>query len=198
MPSILDVIRRGDLGALRSMPALDPRGSDAQLCTAMLSYACTYKQAAVAQWLIEQGSEVNDTNSNGSTALHAASYSGECVGLLLAAGAVVDKATPMDDARFPGVTALYVASECGLMGSSPFEAAQIINFNEHLKELSQAYRKAIPYGTDPSEVAEAVADFFDNCCCLLYSYPPPCLCARSWRVVARCRVLLPETLYRNY
>ena len=56
----------------------------------------------------------------------------------------------------------YVASECGLMGSSPFEAAQIINFNEHLKELSQAYRKAIPYGTDPSEVAEAVADFFDN------------------------------------
>ena len=29
-------------------------------------------------------------------------------------------------------------------------------------------------------------------------YPPPCLCARSWRVVASCRVLLPETLYRNY
>ena len=33
---------------------------------------------------------------------------------------------------------------------------------------------------------------------LRYKYPPPCLCARSWRVVTRCRVLLPETLYRNY
>ena len=33
---------------------------------------------------------------------------------------------------------------------------------------------------------------------IYYIYPPPCLCARSWRVVARCRVLLPETLYRNY
>ena len=32
----------------------------------------------------------------------------------------------------------------------------------------------------------------------MFIYPPPCLCARSWRVVTRGRVLLPETLYRNY
>ena len=54
----------------------------------------------------------------------------------------------------------YVASECGLMGTSSFEAAQIVNFNEHLNELNAAYRKAHPYGTEPDE--EKIKDFFEN------------------------------------
>lgn len=40
----------------------------------------------------------------------------------------------------------YVASECGLMGSSSFEAAQIISITEHLKELSTAYRGLVSLG----------------------------------------------------
>jgi len=54
----------------------------------------------------------------------------------------------------------FVASECGLMGSNTFETAQIISFAEHLKELSDSYRKLVPYGTEPSE--ENVTKFFDS------------------------------------
>jgi hypothetical protein len=49
----------------------------------------------------------------------------------------------------------YIASECGLMGSSTFEAAKIIEFGEHLKELHMAFRKLVPYGSEPK--AEALA-----------------------------------------
>ena len=54
----------------------------------------------------------------------------------------------------------YIASECGLMGSSTFEAAKIIEFGEHLKELQMAFRKLVPYGSEPKE--EALATFFDS------------------------------------
>jgi hypothetical protein len=54
----------------------------------------------------------------------------------------------------------YIASECGLMGSSTFEAAKIIEFGEHLKELHMAFRKLVPYGSEPK--AEALANFFDS------------------------------------
>ena len=54
----------------------------------------------------------------------------------------------------------YVASECGLMGSNTFEAAQILSFAEHIRELMEAYRKLVPYGQVPTE--EAVNKFFDS------------------------------------
>lgn len=63
----------------------------------------------------------------------------------------------------------FVASECGLMGTSPFEAAQIINFQEHIKELVTAYRSACPYGTEPDEAK--LADFFDNAAADDYAGP---------------------------
>lgn len=58
-----------------------------------------------------------------------------------------------------GAINFYVASECGLMGSSLFEAAQILSFVEHLAELKAAYVKLVPWGSKPS--AEAEAAFFD-------------------------------------
>eukprot|EP00602_Paraphysomonas_sp_CaronLab_P006794 CAMPEP_0185017856 /NCGR_PEP_ID=MMETSP1103-20130426/732_1 /TAXON_ID=36769 /ORGANISM="Paraphysomonas bandaiensis, Strain Caron Lab Isolate" /LENGTH=228 /DNA_ID=CAMNT_0027547451 /DNA_START=59 /DNA_END=742 /DNA_ORIENTATION=- len=43
----------------------------------------------------------------------------------------------------------YVATECGLMGSSTLEGAQIIAICEHLKELMDAYRTLLPWGQEP-------------------------------------------------
>ena len=54
----------------------------------------------------------------------------------------------------------YIASECGLMGSSTFEAAKIIEFSEHIKELNTAFRALVPWGSTPSE--EKMAIFFDS------------------------------------
>jgi glutathione S-transferase len=54
----------------------------------------------------------------------------------------------------------YVAGVTGLNGATPVEAAQILAFSEHLKELDQAYRKLCPYGTEPTEAANAT--FFDS------------------------------------
>jgi hypothetical protein len=54
----------------------------------------------------------------------------------------------------------YVASECGLIGSNTFEAAQILSFAEHIRELNEAHRKLVPYGQVPSE--EAINKFFDS------------------------------------
>lgn len=54
----------------------------------------------------------------------------------------------------------YVAQHTGLLGSSPAEAAQIIAFTEHLRELNQAFRALVPYGTEPTEAA--MAAFFDD------------------------------------
>jgi glutathione S-transferase len=45
----------------------------------------------------------------------------------------------------------FIASECGLMGTSSYEAAMIISTAEHLKEMMQAYLKIVPWGTQPSE-----------------------------------------------
>ena len=52
-----------------------------------------------------------------------------------------------------------VASECGLMGSSTFDAGHIIGLSEHLKEMIQAYMKLVPWGTEPSE--EALTAWFE-------------------------------------
>lgn len=54
----------------------------------------------------------------------------------------------------------YIASECGLMGSSTFETAKIIEFSEHIKELNTAFRALVPWGSTPSE--EKMAIFFDS------------------------------------
>jgi len=54
----------------------------------------------------------------------------------------------------------YIASECGLMGSNTFEAAKIIEFGEHIKELKAAYSALVPYGSKPEPEKEAI--FFDS------------------------------------
>jgi glutathione S-transferase len=59
-----------------------------------------------------------------------------------------------------GAINFVVASECGLMGSSTFEAGHILSLAEHLKELVQAYTKLVPWGTEPS--AETLDLWFDQ------------------------------------
>jgi glutathione S-transferase len=54
----------------------------------------------------------------------------------------------------------FVASVTGLLGSSTAEAAQIIAFGEHIKELKDAYRALVPYGTEPKP--EAITAFFED------------------------------------
>uniref|UniRef100_A0A7S2BQ67 GST C-terminal domain-containing protein n=1 Tax=Haptolina brevifila TaxID=156173 RepID=A0A7S2BQ67_9EUKA len=54
----------------------------------------------------------------------------------------------------------YVAAECGMLGASTFEAAQIMSFAEHIKELRSAYTSLVPYGTEPSK--EAIKTFFES------------------------------------
>jgi glutathione S-transferase len=44
-----------------------------------------------------------------------------------------------------------VASECGLMGDSYLEAAQILAIQEHVKEMQTAFGKICPWGTQMSE-----------------------------------------------
>ena len=45
----------------------------------------------------------------------------------------------------------FVASQCGLMGGSTFEAATILAFAEHVRECGDAYRKLVPYGSAPEK-----------------------------------------------
>merc|ERR1712232_767230 len=52
----------------------------------------------------------------------------------------------------------YVATECGMMGSNPLEAAQILALQEHIKEMQMAYLKLIPYGSEPT--TEKLDEFF--------------------------------------
>ena len=54
----------------------------------------------------------------------------------------------------------YVASECGLLGDSTFEAASIISVSEHLKEMITAYRTVMPWGQEPTP--EAIEKWFDS------------------------------------
>jgi len=54
----------------------------------------------------------------------------------------------------------YVATELGFMGNNSLEAAQIISFQEHIRELLQAFRGVVPYGVEPT--AEALDKWFDQ------------------------------------
>jgi glutathione S-transferase len=54
----------------------------------------------------------------------------------------------------------YVASECGMLGKGPFETAQVLAVCEHVKELGDAYRGLVPYGSAPTALAGA--KFFDS------------------------------------
>ena len=66
LQTISDAIARGDLAALRSMPALDVRARlDTEKGDTLLTWACRHKQAAVAQWLLEQGAEVDGKAAHG-------------------------------------------------------------------------------------------------------------------------------------
>jgi len=46
-----------------------------------------------------------------------------------------------------------VATECGMMGKNAFEAAQILSFCEHIKELSGVYNGLVPWGSEPTKAA---------------------------------------------
>lgn len=54
----------------------------------------------------------------------------------------------------------FIAQHTGLLGASPAEAAQILAFGEHVKELRERYASLVPYGTEPS--AAALDAFFDS------------------------------------
>ena len=54
----------------------------------------------------------------------------------------------------------FVASECDMMGSSKFEAACILAFCEHIKEMVASYFSLVPWGTEPKE--GALDTFFDS------------------------------------
>jgi glutathione S-transferase len=54
----------------------------------------------------------------------------------------------------------YVAQAVHLLGANAAEAAQILAFQEHIKELKDSYRALVPYGTEPK--AEALDAFFDD------------------------------------
>lgn len=45
----------------------------------------------------------------------------------------------------------YVASELGFLGSSLIESAQILEIQEHLKEMMIVFNDTIPYGTIPTQ-----------------------------------------------
>lgn len=63
----------------------------------------------------------------------------------------------------------YVAATCGLLGSSPFEAAEIVAFTEHLRELSTDFRSLVPYGAEPTPAA--LDAFFDDASATDYAGP---------------------------
>lgn len=52
----------------------------------------------------------------------------------------------------------YIATEAGLMGANTLEAAQIVAISEHLTEMKNAFRKAIPYGVEPT--ADQLEEWF--------------------------------------
>ena len=51
----------------------------------------------------------------------------------------------------------YVAETQGFMGGNPTEAAAIVSFVEHFKEIGDAYGKLVPWGTVPTAEANAAA-----------------------------------------
>ena len=53
-----------------------------------------------------------------------------------------------------------IASECGLMGDSLYDAGHILSISEHIKEMLQAYMKLVPWGTEPT--AENMDAWFDQ------------------------------------
>ena len=55
----------------------------------------------------------------------------------------------------------FVAAEMGLLGASNLEAARILEIQEHLKELKEAYRNQVAYGQKPTD-KELDACFFQG------------------------------------
>lgn len=53
-----------------------------------------------------------------------------------------------------------IATHTNLLGASPSEAAQILAFGEHIKELREKYTALVPYGTEPSPAS--LDAFFDD------------------------------------
>lgn len=68
--------------------------------------------------------------------------------------------TPAGDIGQAAAINFFVASECDMMGMSTFEAATIISYCEHIKEMVGSYYRLAPYGTKPSP--EILDKFFDS------------------------------------
>lgn len=45
----------------------------------------------------------------------------------------------------------YLASQLDFLGDTPLEAAHILEFQEHLKEMKAAYFQVCPYGSEPTQ-----------------------------------------------
>lgn len=54
----------------------------------------------------------------------------------------------------------YIAAENDMMGSNNIEASKIISIQEHLRELSTAFRTLVPYGSEPTE--DALEKWFEG------------------------------------
>lgn len=63
----------------------------------------------------------------------------------------------------------FIAQHCGLLGSSPAEAAKILSFQEHIKELRDVWSKNVPWGTEPT--AAFLETFFDDASANDYTGP---------------------------
>lgn len=59
-----------------------------------------------------------------------------------------------------GAINYFIATECGLIGEDSMDAAQILSIQESLKEMNQAFRKIVPYGSAPTE--EQLTQWFET------------------------------------
>ena len=60
-----------------------------------------------------------------------------------------------------GAVNYYIAATHGFLGDgSPLEGALVMQTMEHLRELKDAFRKCMPYGTEPTK--EGLETFFDT------------------------------------
>ena len=60
-----------------------------------------------------------------------------------------------------GAVNYYIAATHGFLGDgSPLEGALVMQTMEHLRELKDAFRKCMPYGTEPTK--EGLEKFFDT------------------------------------
>ena len=139
--------KRGDVAALERFAAegasLDDPEPDSS--TTPLAWAALQGHVAAAEWLLDNGAEVNALNGDGSTALHSAAFMGqaEIVRLMLERGADPNArhpngALPIHSSRAdPATTAYYV----NLLGLSYEQATLDVGREEVAKLLTEAMER---------------------------------------------------------